>query len=253
MMTAASLPTQSFPVRRVPLSRPFTWIRLGWDDLLHHRGASLAYGWLVSSLGALILAYNNHPYFVAIAVVAFLVVGPMMTAGVCELSRHRERREPANFQTSLQTLQDNRAHLLHFAGRLIVFGGLWIGLCGAILYAITGSVAPDLSSTLWSDMLPQLSAMQILFYTVGGALLAGLVFAVSVVAVPLIIDRDVDVGSAMRTSLHVAWSDFPAMLVWGALILVMVGIGFATYLIGMVVIFPLLGHATWYAYRDLIK
>jgi uncharacterized membrane protein len=78
------------------------------------------------------------------------------------------------------------------------------------------------------------------------------VFARSVVSVPLIIDRDADSETAVRTSLRVTLADLPAMIVWAALIVVLVGVGFATFLVGMVVVFPLLGHATWHAYRDLV-
>jgi len=68
----------------------------------------------------------------------------------------------------------------------------------------------------------------------------------------MIAENNVDAGTAMRTSLRVTLRDLPAMLVWAVLIIALVGIGFATYLIGMVVIFPVLGHATWHAYKDLV-
>lgn len=73
-MATVHHPIDSYPVRSVPLSRPFVWLLEGWDDLLHHRGASLAYGLLVSILGALILAYGRHPFFIAATVYALSVV-----------------------------------------------------------------------------------------------------------------------------------------------------------------------------------
>jgi uncharacterized membrane protein len=82
--------------------------------------------------------------------------------------------------------------------------------------------------------------------------LAGIVFAVSVVAVPLIIDRHATASEAIRTSIRAALANLPAMLLWAALIVVMTAIGFLTLLIGMVFIAPLLGYATWHAYRDLV-
>lgn len=85
-----------------------------------------------------------------------------------------------------------------------------------------------------------------------GAVLAGRLFALSVVTVPMIVERRADAGTAMRTSLRVVARDLPAMALWGLLITVLVLLGFATWLVGMVVIFPLLGHATWHAYRDLV-
>jgi uncharacterized membrane protein len=98
----------------------------------------------------------------------------------------------------------------------------------------------------------QVSDTQLLSYIVSGGLLASVVFALSVVSVPMITESNVDASTAMRTSLRVTLRDLPAMLVWAGIITVMVAVGFATFLIGMVVIFPLLGHATWHAYKDLV-
>ena len=251
-MTIASHPESPYSIRGVPLSRPFIWLGKGWDDLLHHRGASLAYGWLVSSLGALILAYERHPVFIAFTISVFLLVGPIITAGLCELSRRQANGETSDFSTSLKALRSHRHNLLGFANRLLAVGVAWFVLSSAILYAATGSVAPSLEATVLGDVLRQVSTTQLLSYIVSGGLLAGIVFSLSVVTVPMIVENNVDAGTAMRTSLRVSLRDLPAMLVWGALIALLVSIGFATYLIGMVVIFPLLGHATWHAYKDLV-
>ena len=97
-----------------------------------------------------------------------------------------------------------------------------------------------------------LTPSQWLTYIACGGVLAAIVFGVSVVAVPLIIDRHASASDAMRTSLRVTLANFPAMLVWAGLIVIVTAIGFATLLVGMVIVAPLLGYATWHAYRDLI-
>ena len=84
-------------------------------------------------------------------------------------------------------------------------------------------------------------------------MLAAVVFALSVVTIPMIVDRHVDANTAMRMSLRVTVRDFPAMLIWAALIAGLIVLGFVTGLLGMVVIFPLLGHATWRAYKELVE
>ena len=94
---------------------------------------------------------------------------------------------------------------------------------------------------------------QLIAYGAVGLLLAAAVFCVSVVSVPLIIDRHVDAKTALHTSLRVCARDFPVMLLWAVLIAGLVFVGFATALLGMVIIFPLLGHATWRAYRELVE
>ena len=96
-MTTATTSDQNtngpFVLTHARLSQPLRWILEGWRDLCHTPLASLAYGALVSVLGAIILGYASHPYFVVASISAFLLVGPVMTAGLCELSRRREAGE----------------------------------------------------------------------------------------------------------------------------------------------------------------
>ena len=244
---------EMFPVHRIPVTRPFIWLGRAWDDLRHTPAASLAYGWIVATLGALILAYSRHPLYIAAAVAGFLLVGPVIAAGLCELSRRRDHGEPVSFQLSLTGLAGSRQRLATFCATLVLLALGFFTLCAAILLIATGSVAPDVQSTVWGNVLSQLSAEQVTVYCVAFVALACTVFAISVVAVPMMIDRHVDAATAMRTSLRATARDWPALLLWAALIVCLVLVGFVTWLLGMVIILPLLGHATWHAYRDIVE
>ena len=248
-------PSASLPrVRSVAPSHAFTWLRQGWDDLLHHRAGSLAYGALISVLGGLTLMYQRHPLFLAAVISVLMLVGPLMAAGLCELSRGRSRGEVSNFDTSLKTLAAHRRNLTRLAVMLLIFSIAWLILSGMALYAAFGSIGPSLADTVWGDVLRTLSLPQLLAYVLIGGIFSCIVFALSVVTVPMIVDRNVDATVAMRTSLRVALvADLPTIIVWGSLCMVLVGIGLATYMVAMVVIFPLLCHATWYAYLDLVE
>lgn len=246
-------PAQQLPVRRVPFTQPLSWLNRGIGDLVYHRGASLAYGALVSVFGGLILIFERHPYFIAAAISGFLLVGPIITAGLCELSRLRQQGEEPSFDASLLVLRRHRGALMRFANILLLCSVAWFLLSSMILHIALGSAGPSVESTVWGDVLAQLSMSQVIGYMAVGGILAGIVFAVSVVSVPMIIDRGVDAGTAMRTSLKATVTDLPAMIVWAAIIAALVGFGFTTFLITMVVIYPLLGHATWHAYRDLVE
>lgn len=252
-MTTANHPVNSYPVRSVPLSRPFIWLSEGWDDLLHHRSASLAYGFLVSALGALILAYGRHPFFLAAACLGFLLVGPILAAGLCELSRCRDHGEVADFPSSLLPLRRNRSSLLGVAETLALLALAWFALSAYLHLTLVGSIAPSLASTMWGDFTEHVSNSQLTAYAAIGLVLAAVVFALSVVTIPMIVERHVDANTAMRMSLRVTVRDFPAMLIWAALIAGLIVLGFVTGLLGMVVIFPLLGHATWRAYKELVE
>ncbi len=241
-----------FLVHQVPATRPLVWLAMGWKDLRAHPLPSLAYGVLISMLGAIVLMFNNHPYMLAGSLTAFLLVGPVMTVGLCELSRRRDRGEIVGFEQSLKVLRHHRAGLLGFANRLVVLGVGWMLLSAVLMQGIIGSVGPALGDTVWGGAWQMLDPRQLLLYVTAWSLLSAIVFSISVVAVPMILDLDCSAGEAIRTSLRVVARDLPAMLVWAALIVALVGIGFATALLAMIVIFPLLGHATWHAYRELV-
>jgi uncharacterized membrane protein len=246
-------PTRPVNITHVPVEQPIEWLRLGWEDLRHTPGASLAYGLIVSALGALILTFWSHPYLIAASISGFLLVGPLLATGLVELSRRRQRGESVSFDASLSALARHRDALVRFSLGLLLLAGIWFAASTIMLAMVLGSAAPGLDTTVWGSLADQVSAVQMLSYAAVGGILAVIVFARSVVAVPMIIDRDADARTAVRTSHRVARSDLPAMLIWASLIVLLVAFGFATFLVGMVVVFPLLGHATWHAYRDLVQ
>ena len=239
-------------VRRLPLSRPFAWLLLGWDDLRHNPSASIAYGVLVAAFGALLLGFWRHPYLIAASISGFLLVGPLLTTGLCELSRRRAAGEQTDFDSSLSALGRNREALLHFATNLLIISAAWFGMSSLMIHLALGGVAPDVQATVWGGAFDQITMAQWIAYAVVGGVLAAIVFARSVVSIPLIIDRNADALTAVQASHRVTLRDLPTMLVWAALIVLLVGIGFGTFLVGMILVFPLLGHATWHAYDELV-
>ena len=239
-------------VRRVAMHQPVQWLERGWDDLRQIGWAGLAHGALIAILGGVLLMLGStHLYLTAAAVTGYLLVGPIMTTGLCELARRREAREPLGFDQSLQALTRNPEGLMHFGGVLALIALLWFVLSAILLESALSASVPSLAVALWGGS-TAFNLSQLLGYVGCGALLATIVFAVSVVAVPLIIDRHARAADAIRASLRVTFSNLPAMLLWAALIVAVTAIGFLTLLVGMVIVAPLLGYATWHAYRDLI-
>jgi len=239
-------------IRRVPAGQAVEWLNRGWDDLKRIGWAGLAHGALIAILGAVLLTLGStHMYLTAAAVTGYLLVGPVMTTGLCELARRREAREPLGFDESLQALTRNPDGLLHFGGTLALIALLWFVLSGILLGSVLSNSVPSLAVALWGGP-GMLTPSQMLAYVVCGGVLAAIVFALSVVSVPLIIERHTSASDAMRASLRVTFANLPAMVVWAALIVGLTAIAFLTLLVGMVVVAPLLGYATWHAYRDLI-
>jgi uncharacterized membrane protein len=240
-------------VRRVTARQPFDWLRRGWDDFRQLRTASIAHGAMITALGAVLLMFgSSHPYLIAAAISGYLLVGPIMTTGLCELSRRRAANESVGFDDSIQGMTRNPEALLYFGLVLAIIAIAWFVLSGVVLTAALHESAPTLGEALWGSLADETSRPQLLSYIGSGAVLAAIVFTLSVVAVPLIIDRHASALDAMWISAKATFRNLPAMVVWSALIVGLTALGFVPFLFGMIVVAPVLGHATWHAYRDLI-
>jgi uncharacterized membrane protein len=241
-------------IRDVKASQAIAWLRGGWDDLKHIGWVSYAHGVLIAVLGAvLLIVSSSHLYLVAAAVTGYLLVGPVMTSGPCELSRRRAARDALGFDESLDAITRNPEGLLHFGAVLATIAIVWSVASGVILQSLPHLSSLSLNGVLWGSFTDSVSRPQLIAYASCGAVLAIIVFTLSVVAIPLIIDRHATAAEAMWASLRCTFRNLPAMLVWSALIVGLTAVGFATMLLGMIVVAPLLGHATWHAYRDLVR
>jgi uncharacterized membrane protein len=240
-------------IRHVTALQSIEWLRRGWDDLRHYRWASLGQGAMIAILGAvLLILFSTHAYLFAAAVTGYLLVGPIMTTELCELSRRREMAQP-NADESVQPATRDSRSLFRFGAILGSLALIWFIASATMLQTVLHAPTPSLGVALWGSFTDAMSRPELLGYIVSGAVLAAIVFSLSVVAVPLIIDRHASATDAMWTSVRVTFANLPAMLVWAGLIVAVTALGFITLLIGMVVVAPLLGHATWHAYRDLVR
>jgi uncharacterized membrane protein len=241
-------------IRRVAARQSVEWLRRGWDDFRHLKSASLAHGALITALGGVLLMLGStHAYLVAAAISGYLLIGPVMTTGLCELSRRRAAGEPTGFDESLQAITRNPEGLLYFGVVLAVIAAAWFVVSGIVLQSALHASAPSVGDALWGSLSDDAARSQMLAYIGSGAVLAAIVFTVSIVAVPLIIDRHATALDAMWISAKVTFWNLPAMIVWAGLIVLLTVVGFAPFLFGMIIVAPVLGHATWHAYKDLVS
>ena len=235
----------------VSLASPARWLALGWSDLRRNPLPGLFHGFLLTAFGALLLwAAGDRFWLLAGAFSGFLIVAPILATGLYQVSRALEsgRRVGMAEVVSLWRSGDRR---------LVIFG-LLLGLAG------TGWVLTSAGLiTLWSPVPIQKPAdflrEVVLVQEVGlfeawlllGALLAAPVFASTVVALPMLVDTRASVMAAVKASWR-AVADHPGpMVAWAVLIVLLVGLGMATALVGLIVIVPWIAHASWHAYRDL--
>src|ERR1700677_138935 len=247
---------QAFHVDVQPVcpARPFVWLARGWMDMRRHWGASLGYGALIVAIGWTLLVFcATHPYFVAAAITGFVLVGPAMSAGLCEMSRRHSLGESANFDDSLEGFKRNTSGLTEFGVILAICAAVWFGISAVLLDSVFHIAAPSVSETLYRGFIDSANRSQVIAYVAVGGLLAAAVFAVSVVSIPLMIDRQGAAAQALRTSGPGGVWKLPGMIVWSALITILTAIGYAPLLGGLLIVAPLLGHATWHAYRELVR
>jgi uncharacterized membrane protein len=168
------------------------------------------------------------------------------------LSRRYSLGQPASFDDSLEGFGRNAPALFEFGVILSICAAVWFGISALLLGTVFHVVEPGIRETLYRGFLDSANRSQVLAYIAVGGVLATGVFMASVVAIPLIIDRHASAGQAMRASVNTVFRNIPAMIVWSGLILLLTIIGYAPLLAGLLVIAPLLGHATWHAYKDMI-
>ncbi len=240
-------------VAHVEASRPLVWLKRGLHDLAAHPGPSLAHGLTLVVLGSVILVVcSTHVALVAAAVSGFLLVGPVFGAAFYELSRLRGAGEPVSFDASLEGAFRNGRSLLYLGLVLAVLAVAWVWLSGLLFERAFGGRLPSIADSSYQVLSDGNYGRFFLTYMTTGAVFAIVAFAVAAVAAPMIFDGWADTKTAMLTSIKAVIANPGAMALWAVIIAVLTAIGFATFMLGLVIILPLLGHATWHAYRDLV-
>jgi uncharacterized membrane protein len=244
-----------FPVVRsgLPLSAPFEWLRRGADDLRACGFPSLFYGMSFAIAGALLwLAFRHAVQLVTAITTGFMLVGPFFAIGLYELSRRRETGEPLKLIPTLTIWRCNLSCMGIYSLILIVIYLVWARASLVMFALFYEGGMPTLGS-----FIAQISKFDniefLLAYLLVGAFFAGLVFAFSVVSIPMMLDRKQDTITAMLASFLALVRNLPTMLIWGTLIVLLTVIGFALGFVGLIVTMPLVGHATWHAYRAVIE
>jgi uncharacterized membrane protein len=246
----------ALPVRRVDLDRPWAWLAAGWRDLRAAPEVGLAYGVAFAAAGFLItfgLWRAGLWYAVLPMTCGFLILGPLAAVGLYEASRQLGRGQRPTLVATLAAFRANAGQIALMGLALLLFFFAWVRLAVMIFYMFFGLRPPSLEHFL-ADVL--LAPQSIVFVIVGfgtGAVLAAIAFSISVVAIPLLLDRpQAHVVAAIVTSVQAVLRNPLTLGLWAALIVLFTFAGLATLYLGLIVALPLIGHASWHAYRDLV-
>lgn len=243
-----------FPnIRKVGAAEPFRWLAKGWDDFRHLWKGSVFYGVVFAAMGWLIVAVFRNAYeYVWGLTTGFLLVGPFLATGIYELSRQRERGEPAMLAPTIDIWRPNVGSIGMFALVLGVLLLLWSRASLVVIAVSFPEEMPSLQGFMENALSPKNIEFLLAYFAVGG-FFAALVFAIAVVSVPMMLDRNTDGIVAALTSLRACRENLLPMAIWGALIAVVIGTGFLLWFAGLVVAVPVIGHAAWHAYRALVE
>ena len=248
--------------KQVDLLAPFRWLKAGARDMQQAPWLGSLHGLAIALFGGtLLLLAHDRFWLLAGAFSGFLVVAPVLATSLYAISRALERHEEVNFSLVIKTW----TRWQH--SRFVVRGGYWCLVRFGLLLAMAGTGWVLTSAALITLMAPApintpadffrhvvLAPDHYLFelwLTMGG-LMAAPIFASSVIAMPLLLDRRVNVLQAVLSSWQVVLTNPAPLAVWAAIIMLLTALAFGTFLVGFVFLLPLIGHASWHAYKDLL-
>jgi uncharacterized membrane protein len=242
-----------YEVRKVSVSAPFGWLSKGIADMKKAKIPSIVYGLAFALIGiGLVFVGKNNPIWSAALTTAFLLIGPFLAIGLYDLSRQIEHGEKPCLLDSIKIIKGNLVNLGIFVVVLGFLLMIWLRVAALIAGIFFNNV--ELITKGWAVLFEGGHSIEfILFFVFFGFFIAQLVFSISVVSIPLMLHRKADVVTAITTSLRVVIKNPLPMLVWAILIVTLSMLGIAFAFIGLAITLPIIGHASWHAYRELLE
>lgn len=235
-----------YPSNRLDMAAPLRWVKKGWYDIMRAPGPSMAYGLSVVIFFYLVawLAWDGGNTVALFSlVVAFILAGPVLAFGLYSISRQLERGQQPRLGICLRESRNHLRNELLFALALLVVLLIW-----ARAATMVNVFAPIDEEDGWLGIVQFL-----LIGSAVGSIFAAIVFSMSVVALPMMLDRGTDAITAALTSINAVLNNKGPMLLWAVIIGLLMLLGVATGLLGLALVFPLLGHASWHAYRETVQ
>ncbi len=248
----ALIESRRFGARTVPTLRPLGWLAAGWRDFMRCPVPGLLHGAALAAFGAALFWIARDRFWgLAGAFSGFLLVSPVLATGLYAISRSLGRGESPTLATALRAWWPER-RLVSFGLLLALAGTGWVLTSAALITRFAGAPVNNPADFVRVVLLAEQGHLFEIWMALGGVLAAP-VFASSVIAIPLLLDREISVLAAVFTSWRVVMDNPVPMAVWAALIMLLTLAGMATLLLGLLVVVPWLGHASWHAYRDLVE
>ena len=243
--------TASIELRTLGFADPLRWLQLGWSDFMRSPGIGLFYGACFIVMGwALLKVFEHAPPYVLGLSGGFLLMGPFLCLGMYRVSQKLELGEKPDFLGSVMAWRTRSSQLAIFGFVLLVLEMLW-ARATLVVFAVSFDGMPDFKGSLLALLDPENLAFIIIWAGLG-LLFATLIFAVSVVSIPMILHRQTDAITAGLTSMRLVLNQTAVMLWWAFLIALTVGLAMLPWFAGLLIAGPVIGHASWHAYRAAV-
>ncbi len=249
---------QAIPqVRRIEVADLWDALRKGWADLAATRDDILFIGLIypVAGLFLAALAFGNDllPMVFPLAS-GFAILGPVAAVGLYEMSRKREQGDHVTWGDAFGVLRAPAlVSILGLGLVLLALFGLWLAAAYQINLATLGAAAPPTFLAFTHNVFWTQAGWTLIAAGIGvGLLFAMAAFVIGVISFPLLLDRDVGMWRAVQTSVRAVAANPGVMALWGLTVAGALVLGSIPALVGLIIVMPLLGHATWHLYRKVI-
>lgn len=244
-------------VRKIGMDAPWQWLSLAAKDFMHKPMVSLFHG-SAFTLAAIVivvgLSVQGYTSIILALAGGFLIVGPMLAVGLYEKSRLIEAGERVHFGELLKASFKSPVGLAYVGILLMVIYLFWVRLA-MIIFALFFGLGgfPPVNEFLGNLLLTGEGVSMLVVGTISGGVLAAGTFMATAVSVPMLMDRRCDTFSAVATSIRAVVQNPAPMALWATLIAGIMAVGMAVGFVGVMFSFPLIGHATWHAYKALVQ
>jgi len=241
---------QTSTVQLVDPASAFVWLKLGWQDLRRSRFRSVFYGLLFVFMGYAVVGSDPGQWRFTLGLIAgMFFIGPFFATGLYEISRQIQREEPLDMLVSLFCWARNPGAIGRFSVLLAALMIAWL-----VLFSLTFdlSAAAELRNLTPSLLLSGANLKMFVICSIAGSIIAVTVFSVSVVSLPILLDRRVSMQCAVSASVRCVLRNPLALGIWALLIVLITGLSFVLGVIPLLITAPLVGHATWHAYQACI-
>lgn len=242
-------------INRIGLDAPWLWLAAGWRDLWAYPSVALGYGGLVVVISWIVTAaliYADAWFLVLPLAAGFVQLGPVLAVALYEAARRVESGERIDSLATFVVRIRSPLQLAVLGFFLVFLTMAWVYAAIFLFALFFGLQFPPLADLVPTLLLTYRGVAFLVIGTAVGAGFAFAAFAISAVSIPRLLEKDEEAITAMLLSVRAVRENFWPMMLWAWLIAVLTAIGIALFYVGLLITYPLVGFATWHAYRALV-